>query len=206
VVGYAFLEQGTAPPRKIRVIEYGTIRAKASLPLFQRLAHIAAELRPLIAQHQPVAMAMESAFVQKNVHSALVLGHARGVLMLLGAEAKMELSEFPPRSVKQIVTGNGGATKEQVAWMMQQHLQLTTLPEPLDASDALAIAWAGLNASPQEVAQARGGSAADGASASTPTPAQKQLAAARKALASAPSPLELAQKAAKSRTVQRAGE
>ena len=128
VTGYALLED---LGQRVRVLEYGVFRAKEGDPL----------------QYRPDHLVMESAFVQKNVRSALVLGHVRGAVMLLAAQEGIPFSELSPASVKQAVTGKGSADKQTVAWMMQRHLQLGELPSPADASDALAIAWAGLTAS-----------------------------------------------------------
>ena len=143
VAGYALLEDLGS---RIRVLEYGTLCGKTTAPLEQRLLQITSSLRKVLEQYQPHHLAMESAFVQKNIRSALVLGHARGALMVLCCEFGLTFSEFSPSTVKQAVSGKGNATKERVAWMMQQLLQLKELPQPSDASDALAIAWTGINA------------------------------------------------------------
>ena len=90
-------------------------------------------------------IAIEDTFYQKNVKSALALGQARGALLLAGANAGIPCSEFAPRKVKQSVTGNGAATKEQVQFMVQKILQLDKAPTPIDASDALAIGLCYLN-------------------------------------------------------------
>jgi crossover junction endodeoxyribonuclease RuvC len=87
---------------------------------------------------------MEECFFAKNAHSALVLGHVRGAVMALAARHGMEVLERSPRSVKQGLTGTGAASKEQVARMAQLVFGLGELKGPLDATDALAVAWAGL--------------------------------------------------------------
>ena len=144
VTGYALLED---LGQRVRVLEYGVFRAKEGDPLESRILQIATPLKQRIEQYRPDHLVMESAFVQKNVRSALVLGHVRGAVMLLAAQEGIPFSELSPASVKQAVTGKGSADKQTVAWMMQRHLQLVELPSPADASDALAIAWAGLTAS-----------------------------------------------------------
>jgi len=141
VTGYAFLE---GLGSRVRVLEYGVLRAKSQDSLPDRLLQITQPLKKLIEQYRPSYLALESAFVQKNIRSALVLGHARGAIMLLCCELGLQIFEYSPATIKQAVTGKGAASKERVAWMVQQLLQLKELPTPADASDALAIAWTGL--------------------------------------------------------------
>jgi len=95
----------------------------------------------VIATYQPTEMAVEDLFNAKNARSALILGHARGVILLTGARAGLEVAEYAPRSVKMAVTGNGGSTKQQVRFMIMRILGLKESP-PLDMSDALAVALA----------------------------------------------------------------
>jgi crossover junction endodeoxyribonuclease RuvC len=138
--GFAFL---SLTGSKVSVLDYGVIRPKKDTELIFRIGHIIDELRKLIVKYKPVAFCMEKAFFAKNANSALVLGHIRGAVMALGFEHDLSFSERSPRSVKQAVTGNGAASKEQVANMMGRLLGIKT-DCPLDASDALAVAWAGL--------------------------------------------------------------
>ena len=91
---------------------------------------------------------MESAFFAKNARSALVLGHVRGAIMALCRSRGMTFSEITPSEVKKAVTGSGAASKERVASMMERLLGLPGLEGPLDASDALAIAWTHLRPAP----------------------------------------------------------
>jgi crossover junction endodeoxyribonuclease RuvC len=86
-------------------------------------------------------MAVEDLFTAKNARSALILGHARGVILLAGARVGLPIAEYAPRSVKLAITGNGGSTKEQVRFMIMRILGLKKEP-PLDMSDALAVALA----------------------------------------------------------------
>ena len=105
-----------------------------------RLAKIAGELARLIEQHQPDHAAIEDAFVKHDPRAALTLGEARGaVLAALGA-AGLAVASYPPATIKKAVTGHGGASKDQVARMVGSVLHLTSLPEPRDATDALAVA------------------------------------------------------------------
>jgi crossover junction endodeoxyribonuclease RuvC len=120
-------------------IAHGVARARTGDPLPQRLATIADELERAIGAHGPTSMGIEQAFFHRDAQAALMIGHARGVAMLLAARRGLPVGEYPPASVKRAVVGNGRADKEQVSRMIQAILGLTEAP-PLDASDALAIA------------------------------------------------------------------
>ncbi len=146
--GYAFLQQ---QQNKIKVLEYGVIRLKSSDPLPQRLEKIFRELKQLMDVYAPQAMALESIFFAKFPRAAMVLGHARGAIMVAAHSLNIPVTEYAPRLVKQSVVGRGGASKEQVAEMMQKHLQLKQIPQPADAADALAIAFCHLVQSPKPI-------------------------------------------------------
>ena len=122
------------------LIECGVIRTNARDALPQRLNDIYEGVRELIARHTPTALAVEDVFYAKNVRTTVVLGHARGVILLAGAQSGVPVYEFPPREIKKAVTGVGGATKEQVQFMMMRLLRLKTVPRPVDASDGIAAA------------------------------------------------------------------
>jgi crossover junction endodeoxyribonuclease RuvC len=139
--GYAFLNLAG---NKASVLDYGVIRPKKDSELIFRIGHIINELDILIVRHRPVAFCLEKAFFASNANSALILGHIRGAVMALGFKHDLVFSERSPRSVKQAVTGNGAASKEQVANMMKRLLGIQDADIALDASDALAIAWSGL--------------------------------------------------------------
>ncbi|MDR1811398.1 MAG: crossover junction endodeoxyribonuclease RuvC [Candidatus Fibromonas sp.] len=138
--GFAFL---TLAGNKASVLDYGVIRPKKNAELIFRIGHIVDELEKLIEKHKPVAFCMEKAFFAKNANSALVLGHVRGAVMALGFKYDLIFSEKSPRSIKQSVTGNGAASKEQVSNMMSLLLGVQNT-NCFDASDALAVAWSGL--------------------------------------------------------------
>jgi crossover junction endodeoxyribonuclease RuvC len=140
--GFAFLSLSGS---RVSVLEYGVIRPKKKeTELIFRIGHIIGELEALILKHRPAAFCMEKAFFAKNANSALILGHIRGAVMSLGFKHDLSFSEKTPRSIKQAVTGNGAASKEQVANMMGRLLGIKNLDCALDASDALAVAWTGL--------------------------------------------------------------
>ena len=134
--GYAFLDTAG----KMQVLEYGVIRAKESLPVEDRLLHIVSELEKKLEAYRPDSLAMEGVFFAKNAKSALVLGHVRGAILFACKKRGMTFSEYPPRLVKQAVTGDGSASKEHVANMVFARLGIEPSTLPLDASDALAIA------------------------------------------------------------------
>lgn len=120
--------------------ECGVIRTSAELPLMERIRHIYDATVELIARHEPFAVSVEDVFQGKNVQSALKLGHARGAILLAVAHARVQVAEYAPRQVKKAVVGNGNATKDQVAYMVQQQLRLKTAPAPADAADGIAAA------------------------------------------------------------------
>ena len=122
------------------IIDYGVVRTDSKDPLSDRLKVLYEDLEYIIKKYKPTVMSIEQIFYGKNVKSALLLGHARGVPMLLSAIYKLPLYEFSPRRIKQSLTGNGNSTKEQVQFMVKKILLMDELPQPIDASDALAIA------------------------------------------------------------------
>jgi crossover junction endodeoxyribonuclease RuvC len=136
--GYGVVSgDGTRPPV---LIECGVIRTRARDPLAERLREIHEGVSELIARHRPHAVAVEDVFYAKNVRTTVVLGHARGVVLLAGAQARIEVHEFPPAEIKKAVVGSGGATKEQVQFMLTRLLRLKSVPTPSDAADGVAAA------------------------------------------------------------------
>jgi len=136
--GYAVLE--TDLNGKMSLIELGVIRTLPSSGIAERLKAIFDGVCEVIASLEPDHFAIESVFVGKNIQSALKLGHARGAAIVAAAQAGLSVAEFSPREVKQNITGNGNADKEQVQFMVKSILRLTQVPKPNDASDAVAIA------------------------------------------------------------------
>ena len=133
--GYGVISTGPV----VRMLDGGVIRTGRNAPLCDRLLAIHRELTTVIDRHGPTAMAVEDLFNAKNARSSLVLGHARGVILLAGASAGLSVAEYAPREVKKALTGNGAAAKEQVRFMVMRLLALKDSP-PLDQSDALAVA------------------------------------------------------------------
>lgn len=126
----------------LALVECGVIRTKPHDPLPQRLREIYDEVQALIGRHRPQALSVENAFYARNVHTTLVLGHARGVILLAGAQAGLEIAEYAPAVIKKAVVGTGAASKEQVQFMVTRLLRLKSAPQPSDAADGTAAALA----------------------------------------------------------------
>ena len=122
------------------LVECGVIRTRARDPLPARLREIYEGVRELIARHRPDVLAVEDIFYAKNVRTTVTLGHARGVILLAGQLAGIEIDEFPPAAIKKAVVGHGAATKEQVQFMLTRLLRLKAVPQPSDAADGVAAA------------------------------------------------------------------
>jgi len=122
------------------LVECGVFRTSPRDALADRLVEIFEGVTELIARHQPDALAVESIFYARNVRTTVTLGHARGVLLLAGARAGVTIHEYPPAEIKKAITGTGGATKEQVQFMVKTLLRLKSVPSPNDAADGVAAA------------------------------------------------------------------
>jgi len=108
--------------------------------LADKLGHLYQGINDCIKEFQPEVLSIEEAFYGENAKTALLMGHVRGVAMVAGRHANLEVYEYAARKVKSSVTGNGAAQKEQVLYMIKHLLKLKVDPVTLDASDALAIA------------------------------------------------------------------
>lgn len=107
---------------------------------YVRLKHIFERTMELIDTYHPDEIAIEAPFFGKNVQSMLKLGRAQGVAMAAGLSREVPITEYSPKKIKMAITGNGNASKEQVAKMLQSTLGLKTLPKNLDSTDGLAAA------------------------------------------------------------------
>ncbi len=125
---------------KYSLIEYGTVKSSPKDAFSKRLLKIYTGVEAVIEKFKPDVVSVEEAFYAMNVKVALKLGQVRGVVLLLGEKAGLEISEFSPRLIKQTVVGYGNAEKHQVQEMVRLLLKLKTVPQPHDAADALAIA------------------------------------------------------------------
>jgi len=125
---------------KLWCLSCGAIRLSAREALPRRLSRIYNRLGEIIAEYRPDQVAIEDVFYALNVKSALKLGQIRGVAMLAAATAGLNVAEYSPLTIKSSVVGYGRAEKQQVQSMVTRLLDLAEPPEPMDASDALAIA------------------------------------------------------------------
>lgn len=124
----------------LQAIDFGTISPDKKEKLSYRLKTIYDDLSLIIKKYSPNILSIEEVFFGKNVKSALLLGHARGVSMLCASNNNIPVFEYSPRKIKQSITGNGNADKSQVKFMVTRELNLKNLDFPDDASDALATA------------------------------------------------------------------
>lgn len=139
IMGYGLIEAGKT---NATLIEMGMLQLHRTADHAERLRLIFSTVQRLIQEHKPTAVAIEAPFFGKNVQSMLKLGRAQGVAMAAAMVAGLMPTEYAPRTVKQSVTGRGGATKEQVWAMVQQSLGLQDeeAPQHYDATDAVAVA------------------------------------------------------------------
>ena len=121
-------------------LAYGVLETSAAVPMPERLLTLHAGLREVIEEFLPSSMAVERLFFARNVTTALVVGQARGVILLAAAQFGIPVSEYTPAEVKQSVSGYGKADKGQMQEMVRLVLGLDHIPQPDDAADALAIA------------------------------------------------------------------
>jgi crossover junction endodeoxyribonuclease RuvC len=137
ITGYGLIE---VIGNKYCALDYGSIQTSAGTPLSSRLLILSRSLQELLETHQPDAVAVEELFFSKNTKTALIVGHARGVILLEIARCGLPVHEYTPVSIKQTVTGYGRADKIQVTSMVCRLLALKVAPKPDDVADALAVA------------------------------------------------------------------
>ncbi len=130
-----------------RLLGAGVIRIDPDEALHLRLKFIADSLKQVFDLYRPQAVAVEGVFTNKNARSALVLGHARGVALLVAAQSNAEVFEYAPARVKRALGAGGNDSKDAVARMVTTWLQLKAPLERADAYDAVAVALCHLNAS-----------------------------------------------------------
>src|ERR1700728_1241168 len=125
---------------KLICLTRGAVKVSPRAAMSVRLSTIFDRLGAIIVEHRPDRVAIEDVFYALNVKSALKLGQVRGVAMLAASSAGLEVAEYSPLSIKSSVVGYGRAEKQQVQHMVTRLLELAVVPQPMDASDALAIA------------------------------------------------------------------
>ena len=132
----------SAPGARYTLRECGVVRARARASVAERLQDIYDGVAELIERHHPDAVAVEDVFFARNVRTTVVLGQARGVVLLAAQQRSVPIQEFPPAEIKKAIVGTGAATKAQVQFMIARLLKLKSAPEPADASDGVAAALA----------------------------------------------------------------
>lgn len=125
---------------KMRLVDAGVITTPPHTLLPDRLEEIYVSLTEIIAETKPEIMAIEKLFFAQNVTTAMSVSHARGVAMLTGKQANLQIEEYTPLQIKQTMTGYGKADKKQVQEMVRLQLGLKDIPKPDDCADALAAA------------------------------------------------------------------
>ncbi|MHB1317998.1 MAG: crossover junction endodeoxyribonuclease RuvC [Anaerolineae bacterium] len=136
ITGYGLIR---GDGQRLELAEYGVIRTDAGLGMSERLVLIHDSLQQVLVRHTPDVAAVEELFFSTNARTAMLVGEARGVLLLTLAQSGLPIYEYTPMQVKQAITGYGGADKNQIQQMVRLLLSLDTLPQPDDAADALAV-------------------------------------------------------------------
>jgi crossover junction endodeoxyribonuclease RuvC len=137
LMGYGIIE---ITGNSICMIEMSVLKLSGKKDNYTRLQLIYKRIEELIIKHQPHEFAIEAPFFGKNVQSMLKLGRAQGVAIAAAISSGLPVTEYSPKKVKQSITGNGNADKEQVWKMLQHMLALKEMPQYFDATDALAVA------------------------------------------------------------------
>ncbi len=138
VTGYGVLDVSDRGPR---LVEAGVVRGTKGADLSRRVREIHAGIADVIAALSPTAMAVEELYSHyARPQTAILMGHARGVIYLAGAQAGISVTAYAATQIKKILTGSGRAPKEQMQEAVQRELNLDALPEPHDVADALATA------------------------------------------------------------------
>ena len=137
IVGFGVID---VDGQKKTMIDAGVIRTPANQPLEIRLETIYSELNEIMKSNKPEVMVIEQLFFGRNVTTAISVSHARGVIILAGQQAGLQIEEFTPPQIKQALTGTGSADKKQVQEMVKLLLNLKEVPQPDDCADALAAA------------------------------------------------------------------
>ena len=144
VTGYGVIELASnrgAGVAGVRLIEAGVIRSRPNDSIEYRLKELFEGVREVIELHRPQSLALEQLFSHyERPRTAILMGHARGVICLAAAMADISVTHYEPTRVKRLMTGNGRAPKHQMQLAVKAQLGLSAIPEPADVADALAIA------------------------------------------------------------------
>lgn len=132
--------RGSPGAAKLKVKSYGCVETKAGLAIEKRLLVIHEALTKIIDEHKPDVLAIEELFFGANAKTAMIVGQARGVVLLTAAEKGLNVAVYTPLQVKIALTGYGRGEKSQVGQMVKVLLKLPAVPKPDDTADALAVA------------------------------------------------------------------
>jgi crossover junction endodeoxyribonuclease RuvC len=138
ITGWGLVNE--SPSGDLELLEYGVFTTESSLPLPERLLQIDSDLSGLLEKHSPDVVAGEELFFCQNVTTALIVGQARGVVILGAARSGLPVYEYKPMAIKQAVSGYGKASKSQVQEMVRMLLGLDHIPQPDDSADGVAVA------------------------------------------------------------------
>lgn len=136
-MGFGIIEAHT---KGVQLVDMGVLKLSTKEDAYSRLEKIHSKVAQLIHTYHPTSFAIEAPFFGKNVQSMLKLGRAQGVAIAAAMQKGLPVTEYSPKKIKQSITGNGNADKEQVMKMLQQILSFKESPKHMDASDALAAA------------------------------------------------------------------
>jgi len=138
ITGYGVIDYR---PMRPRLIDGGVIRLNTKQPLPDRLVELEAELDALLVEHKPAVCAVEQLYAHyAHPRTAILMGHARGVIILAARKRDIQIEQFSANRIKKAVSGNGHASKIQMQRAIQSQWNLPKPPEPPDVADALAVA------------------------------------------------------------------
>ena len=140
--GFGVLDSKT---NKLSLVACGAINPKPSDSIPVRLNYLFEEVDEIINKFSPDVFSIEDMFYSKNVKTSMILGQARGAMIIAAAQAGLLIYEYAPKKVKMSVCGNGGASKQQVKYMVMKILSLKDIPGTMDISDAIAVGICCLN-------------------------------------------------------------
>ncbi len=147
--GYGGVRSGNPPTAVLA----GVIRTDPARPMAERLGELFDGLTQIVEETNPDVMAVETVFTNQNLQTAIAVGRASGVALVVAARAGIPVSEYVPTAIKSAITGDGSASKTQIQQMVARLLKLADPPKPADAADALAIALCHLRAAPLEMSR-----------------------------------------------------
>ena len=137
VAGYGVVDSTDGD---LKMVACGVVKASPRLSPAERLSIMYQGLKEVVTRYQPDVVAVEQPFVSNNVSTALAIGRAQAIAMLVAANRDIPVYEYTPAKVKQRVSSYGASSKEQIQQMVKLQLNLSELPQPADAADALAVA------------------------------------------------------------------